>query len=103
MKVKAKQLTYEDFGNRIIHTDKKGGTQTSRVISGVHTYLAGGYVNDYVTEGSKPYLKANFMITKISFLDGSTMMVAGDSEVEVDEDTTPMEFQVSRPMQTGMR
>lgn len=102
MKVKAKQLTYEDFGNRVIHTSDSG-TVTSRVITGVHTYLAGGFLNIHVPEGEKPYLKANFMITKVSFLDGTTMTVAGDSKVELDEDTTPMEFQVTRPMQTGMR
>lgn len=102
MKIKAKQLTYEDFGNRITHTSDSG-TVTSRVITGVNTYLAGGHINTHVPTGDKPYIKANYLITKVSFLDGTTTTIAGDSLLELDADITPMEFQVSRPMQTGMR
>ena len=103
MKVKAKQLTYEDFGNRIIYTDEKSGTSTTRVISGVSSFLGGSFLNAHVPAGQKPYIKATYLITKVTFLDGTSIAVAGDSLLEIDADTTPLEVQVTRPNQTGLR
>lgn len=102
MKVKAKQLTYEDFGNRITHTNEQG-TTTSRVISGVKTSLEETHIKNHVPEGAKPFIAARYMVTVITFLDGSNLAVPGDSMVELDEDTTSMEFQVYYPNQTGLR
>lgn len=102
VKVKAKQLTYEDFGNRIIHTDDQG-TTTSRIISGVKTSLKDAYIKTHVPEGVKPFIAASYMVTLITFLDGTNLTVPGETMVELDADTTPMEFQVYKPNQTGLR
>lgn len=102
VKVKAKQLTYEDFGNRIIHTNEVG-TTTSRIIAGVETRLKEAYIKTHVPTGVKPHITAHYLITIVTFLDQTKLTLAGDSLVELDADTTPMEFRVLKPNQTGLR
>lgn len=105
MKIKAKQLTYEDFGNRILHTDRFG-TETSRVITGVKHWLPQSrLVNRYDPESGKEsqLIRSPFLHSTIYFLDGTSMKLAGDNEVELDEVTKPVEFSVDNPYQTGLR
>ena len=102
VKVKANQLTYEDFGNRIIHTSERG-TITSRIIAGVETWLKDAYIKKGPTNEDKPLIAAPYLITTITFLDQSKLTLPGEAEVELDADTTPMEFQVYKPNQTGLR
>lgn len=102
VKVKAKQLTYEDFGNRIVHTDDHG-TTTSRIIVGVETRLKDANIRKDPPNRDKPYITAHYLITTITFLDQTKLTLAGNSLVELDVDTTPLEFQVYKPNQTGLR
>lgn len=102
MKVQAKQLTYEDFGNRLIHTSKHG-TMTTRIIAGVQTELRDLYITNDPRKEVKSRIKASYMVTKILFTDGTHIWLAGEEEVEMDEDTTPMEFEVREPYRTGLR
>lgn len=100
MKIQAKQLTSEDFGNRIIHTDKHG-TETSRILTGIKHELPGSYLS--TPESGETFIKAAYLVSHLSFLDGSKMAVPGKSEVEIDEVTKPVEWVVSNPGGTGLR
>lgn len=101
MKMQAKQLTAEDFGNRILHTDKFG-TETSRILVGIKHELPGSILSADQEEGH-PVIKAAYLVSHLTFLDGSKMAVAGNSSIEIDEVTKPVEWVVRNPGATGLR